>query len=64
MRLPFGRTILSRATGGKAARTNGLCDEHDDVATASLLAVWIDEEELRTWLAFEVTRVAELPTLP
>jgi starvation-inducible DNA-binding protein len=23
--------------------THGLCDEHDDVATASLLEVWIDE---------------------
>src|SRR5438034_10244768 len=26
-------------------RTHALCDEHDDVATASLLEVWIDEAE-------------------
>jgi starvation-inducible DNA-binding protein len=36
--------------------THGLCDEHDDVATASLIEVWIDEAERRTWFLFEVTR--------
>src|SRR6266850_7314462 len=29
--------------------THGLCDEREDVATASLLEVWIDEAERRTW---------------
>jgi starvation-inducible DNA-binding protein len=38
---------------------HGLCDEHDDVATASLLEVWIDEAERRTWFLFEATRRAE-----
>jgi len=33
-----------------------LCDEHGDVATASLLEVWIDEAERRTWFLFEATR--------
>ncbi|MGH6682257.1 MAG: Dps family protein, partial [Bradyrhizobium sp.] len=33
-----------------------LCDEHKDVATASLLEVWIDETERRTWFLFEATR--------
>ena len=33
-----------------------LCDEHGDVATASLLEVWIDEAERRTWFLFETTR--------
>jgi len=28
---------------------HGLCDDHRDVATASLLEVWIDEAERRTW---------------
>jgi starvation-inducible DNA-binding protein len=37
--------------------THGLCDEHDDVATASLLEVWIDEAERRTWFLFEASRV-------
>jgi starvation-inducible DNA-binding protein len=39
--------------------THGLCAEHDDVATASLLEVWIDEAERRTWFLFEATRRAE-----
>ncbi|HEY1736909.1 MAG TPA: DNA starvation/stationary phase protection protein [Methylovirgula sp.] len=33
-----------------------LCDDHKDVATASLLEVWIDETERRTWFLFEATR--------
>jgi starvation-inducible DNA-binding protein len=36
---------------------HGLCDEHGDVASASLLEIWIDEAERRTWFLFEVTRV-------
>src|SRR5437867_7981509 len=39
--------------------THDLCDEHGDVATASLLEVWIDEAERRTWFLFEATRAAE-----
>src|ERR1700720_500442 len=38
--------------------THGLCDEHGDVASASLLENWIDEAERRTWFLFEATRVA------
>ncbi|MGU3492538.1 Dps family protein [Xanthobacteraceae bacterium A53D] len=33
-----------------------LCDEHNDVATASLLENWIDETERRTWFLYEITR--------
>ncbi len=32
------------------------CDEHGDVATASLLENWIDEAEKRTWFLFEAGR--------
>jgi starvation-inducible DNA-binding protein len=35
---------------------HGLCDEHGDVATASVLEVWIDEAEQRTWFLFEAGR--------
>jgi starvation-inducible DNA-binding protein len=38
--------------------THNLCDQHRDVATASLLEVWIDEAERRTWFLYETTRVA------
>ena len=33
-----------------------VCDEHRDIATASLIEVWIDETERRTWFLFEATR--------
>jgi len=33
-----------------------LCDEHNDVATASLLENWIDETEQRVWFLFETGR--------
>jgi starvation-inducible DNA-binding protein len=33
-----------------------LCDDHEDVATASLLEVYIDETERRTWFLFEASR--------
>ena len=34
---------------------HGVCDEHRDVATASLIEVWIDETERRTWFLFEAS---------
>ena len=37
-------------------RTHELCDDHNDVATASLLENWIDETEQRTWFLFEAAR--------
>jgi hypothetical protein len=33
-----------------------LCDEHGDVATASLVENWIDEAERRVWFLYEATR--------
>src|SRR5438045_1763072 len=35
---------------------HGLCDENRDVASASLIEVWIDETERRTWFLFEACR--------
>jgi starvation-inducible DNA-binding protein len=32
--------------------THGVCEEHDDVATSSLIEVWIDETERRSWFAW------------
>src|SRR6201997_2252162 len=42
--------------------THGVCDEHRDVATASLLEVWIDEAERRAWFLLEATRPSETAT--
>jgi starvation-inducible DNA-binding protein len=33
-----------------------VCDEYHDIATASLIEVWIDETERRTWFLFEAGR--------
>ncbi len=35
---------------------HALCDETNDVATASLLENWIDESQRRSWFLFETTR--------
>jgi starvation-inducible DNA-binding protein len=35
---------------------HNVCDEHRDVATASLIEVWIDETERRTWFLTEIKR--------
>ena len=37
---------------------HSVCDEHEDVATASLLENWIDEAEQRTWFLFEASRTS------
>ena len=41
--------------------THNICDEYGDVATASLIEVWIDESERRTWFLFEAGRAGEGP---
>lgn len=38
------------------------CDEHNDVATASLIEQWIDEAERRAWFLFETTRSGQNTT--
>src|SRR4051794_27540654 len=35
---------------------HNVCEEHRDLATASLIEVWIDESERRTWFLFESDR--------
>jgi starvation-inducible DNA-binding protein len=32
---------------------HGVCEEHGDIATASLIEVWVDETERRSWFLFE-----------
>ena len=36
--------------------THEICDRHNDVATASLIEVWIDESEKRTWFLAEIAQ--------
>jgi starvation-inducible DNA-binding protein len=40
---------------------HGVCDESRDVASASLIEVWIDETERRTWFLFECCRRGDEP---
>jgi starvation-inducible DNA-binding protein len=39
--------------------THDLCGEQNDVASTSLIEVWIDEAERRTWFLFEASRRGE-----
>ena len=52
-------TTSSLASAMRA--THGVCDEHGDVASASLLENWIDEAEGRVWFLFETTRRDDAP---
>lgn len=38
---------------------HNVCDEHRDIATASLIEVWVDETERRSWFLFESSRHAD-----
>ena len=34
-----------------------ICDRHNDVATTSLIEVWIDETERRSWFLYEASHI-------
>jgi starvation-inducible DNA-binding protein len=46
----------NQALTGRLREAHNVCEEGEDVATASLIEVWIDETERRTWFLFEATR--------
>ena len=48
----------NRTLASRLRESHNVCDEHRDVATASLIEVWIDETERRAWFLFEATRRA------
>jgi len=35
---------------------HGVCEQYNDVATASMLEVWIDQSERRTWFLSQIAR--------
>lgn len=39
-------------------KAHKVCDDHDDIASASLIENWIDQTEKRTWFLFEAARGA------
>ena len=46
----------NKTLAARLREAHNVCDEHRDSATASLIEVWIDETERRTWFLFEATR--------
>jgi starvation-inducible DNA-binding protein len=46
----------NKELAARLREAHNVCDEHRDVATASLIEVWIDETERRTWFLFEACR--------
>jgi len=41
---------------GYLRAAHAVCEEYGDVASTSLIEVWIDEAERRTWFLYEATR--------
>jgi len=46
----------NKTLAARLREAHNVCDEHRDVATASLIEIWIDETERRAWFLFEATR--------
>jgi starvation-inducible DNA-binding protein len=49
----------NKALASRLREAHEVCDEHHDIASASLIEVWIDETERRTWFLFEASRSAD-----
>ena len=48
----------NKTMAARLREAHNVCEEHRDVATTSLIEVWIDETERRAWFLFEATRRA------
>ena len=46
----------NKTMAARLREAHGVCEEHEDIATASLIEVWIDETERRTWFLYEAGR--------
>ncbi|QEL26926.1 DNA starvation/stationary phase protection protein (plasmid) [Bosea sp. F3-2] len=46
----------NRQLTGFLRATHAVCETHNDVASTSLIEVWIDEAERRGWFLYEITR--------
>jgi len=49
----------NKTLAARLREAHDVSDEHRDIATASLIEVWIDETERRTWFLFEASRKAD-----
>ena len=62
--VPAGEMVRELMNDNKAVaatmrKAHELCEEHHDAASASLLEMYIDETEKRTWFLFEASRKAD-----
>ena len=46
----------NKTLAARLREAHNVCDELRDIATASLIEVWIDETERRTWFLFEASQ--------
>lgn len=46
----------NKALAGRLREAHNVCEQHRDIATASLIEGWIDETERRTWFLYEAGR--------
>src|SRR5216683_8418615 len=46
----------NKTLAARLREAHNVCDDYRDVGTASLIEVWIDETERRTWFLFEAGR--------
>src|SRR5882724_9193080 len=46
----------NKTLASRLREAHNVCEEHRDIATASLIEVWIDETERRTWFLSEIKR--------
>jgi len=51
----------NKQLAARLREAHGVCDEAGDVASASLLEVWIDEAERRVWFLYEANRRDDTP---
>jgi len=50
----------NKMLAARLREAHNVCEEHRDIATASLIEVWIDETERRTWFLFEAARRGDM----
>lgn len=46
----------NKTLAARLREVHGVCEQHEDIATTSLIEGWIDETERRTWFLFEAGR--------
>ncbi len=49
----------NKAVAAAMRKAHEVCEDHHDAASASLLEIYIDETEKRTWFLFEASRKAD-----